>query len=708
MSSAALKSSKPPRPFESLASLKAAKKTYCSIDYQIECLNELYNQLMPTQNGGNRRASSSSRAQDGQRDSKALQQLKRELKANLRSNYGSPREFPPLERLKVVVMFDDRKKAFFDIRLRPSSGYPVGYPFLIDDSEGTICGLSEAIYQEVLKAVQEEEEEEERDRDDEGHNNNNNHNNSHAAEEGLDPVNIKQEVVDDQEEEEELITLDDDSDEEPLNNELQQEESYNSQVVNPPPAAAEDNAVPESEDFIVSAISAAAAASSSSVPAIVPPENGSPAVNPQATDTTTSNRNNTAEQQQQRQRQSVSLGQSDAVPINLEPAGSSTVTSTRVGRLAPIRAPRTGHNEAPAAATSVAAPPAAAAAANFRVLQVTSQTTITEVFTSISIPQQQQQLPPPSHHPNNNNNGTAPSAQQRQQQPPAAAVTVACGTLTMRPTENSSIFHIVGSKRPADRADSTSAGPSHSHSHSQPAQDNPKRAKNSAVSSPLVSTAATASTTSTRSTTSTSSTTSTPSTTSAPSTTPSTSTPFAASTSQQQHHQQHRQRPSTSTAIALAAVTAATASTTSTRSTTSTSSTTSAPSTTPSTSTPFAASTSQQQHHHQQHRPSSSTSTAIALATVTAANVEDYLRAYCPSYFLVKDVHTKVQCPDCTKSMTKYLLKDHLLWVHYGLKPYHCQWPGCGFTTGWRSSAAHHAKGVHNGNYAQYIEYREE
>ena len=384
--SSSRRTSKPPRPFESLASLKAAKKTYCSIDYQIECLNELYNQLMPTQNGGNRRAGGSSGDhQDGsQRESKALQQLKRELKANLRSNYGSPRLFPPLERLKVVVMFDDRKKAFFDIRLRPLSGYPTGYPFLIDDSEGTIVGLSEAIYQEVLKAVQEEEEEE-RDRDEEGHNNNNPHNNSHAAEVGLDPVNIKQEVVDEEEEEEEeLITLDDDSDEdESLNNELQQEESYNSQVVNPPPAAAaENNAVPESEDFIVSAISAAAA-SSSSVPAIVPPENGSPAVNPQATDTDADisnsiSNNNTAEHEQRQTTVSssgstVNRRQSETLPIKLEPAGtSSTVTITREGR-PPKRALQTAHEEAPAAAAaaaSVAVSPPPAAASNFRILQV--------------------------------------------------------------------------------------------------------------------------------------------------------------------------------------------------------------------------------------------------------------------------------------------------------------------------------------------------
>ncbi len=649
--SSSRRTSKPPRPFESLASLKAAKKTYCSIDYQIECLNELYNQLMPTQNGGNRRVGGSSGDhQDGpQRDSKALQQLKRELKANLRSNYGNPRLFPPLERLKVVVMFDDHKKAFFDIRLRPLSGYPTGYPFLIDDSEGSIVGLSEAIYQEVLKAVQEEEEEEEEERDrDEGHNNNNNHNNnnSHAAEDFLDPVNIKQEVVDEEEEEEELITLDDDSDEdESLNNELQQEESYNSQVNRP--QSPENNAVPESEDFIVSAISAAAAASSSSVPAIVPPENGSPAVNPQATDTnttnTTSSSSNTAEQQRQRrqQEQSVSQGHSETVPIKLEPAETSTVTITRRGRPS-NRAPRTGHNEEPTAAgaASVAVPPAhaaaaaAAVAANSRLLQVNSQTTITKVFLSQSKPQQQQQqLPPPSHHPNNNNNnnnGTAPSAQQRQQQPPAAAAAVtACGTLTMRPTANSSIFHIVGNnKRPADNSNAA-----------QPAQPqgNPKRAKVSVVSSPLV------------------------------------SRPSAAAADKRR---------------AGAVVTVSTAST-------------------PSTSTHSTASTSQQ-HHHQQHRQRPSTSTAIALAAVTAANVEDYLRAHCPSYFSVKDAQTKVQCPDCPKSMTKYQLKDHLLWVHQGLRPYHCRWPGCGFTTGWRNSATHHAKNVHNGSYSQYIVYREE
>ncbi|KAH9405667.1 hypothetical protein TYRP_001526 [Tyrophagus putrescentiae] len=510
---------KPPRPSESLASLKAAKKTYCSIDYQIECLNELYSHLMP-QNGGNRRAGSSN-DQDG---SKALQQLKRELKANLRSNYGNPRDFPPLERLKVVVMFDDEKKAFFDIRLRPGLGYPTGYPFFIDDSEGTIAGLSEAIYQEVLKAVQEEEEEEERDRD-EGHNNHNH--NSHVSEDFLDPVNIKQEVDDN--EEEELIQLDDDSDEEPLNNELQQEESYNSQVNRP--QSPENNAVPESEDFFVSAISAAAAAaatssssSSSSASAIVPPENGSPAVNPQATDTNT-NSINTAKQQQQQRRhqQSVSLGQSDAVPIKLEPSNSSTVTITRVNPLTtdpPNRAPRTGHDEAAASSVAVPPPPASGttalpAAANFRVLQVNNR--------------------PP-------NSTVSPSKSKLQQQPPAAAAAAAASsereTLTMRPTANSNIFHIVGSKRPADNL--TSAQPS------QPAQpqDNPKRAKVSAM----------------------------------------------------------------------------------------------------------------------------------------------------------------VECLICPKSLTKYQLKDHYLSLHLLLKPYHCQWEDCRFTTGWRNSAAAHVKDIHkSSSYAQYI-----
>ncbi len=123
------------------------------------------------------------------------------------------------------------------------------------------------------------------------------------------------------------------------------------------------------------------------------------------------------------------------------------------------------------------------------------------------------------------------------------------------------------------------------------------------------------------------------------------------------------------------------------------------------TSTPSAASTSQQQQQqHQQHRPS--TSTPIALADVTAANVEDYLRANCPSYFLVKNAHTKVDCPVCKKPLTKYQLKDHLLAVHRRLKPYHCQGPDCSFTTGWKNSAAAHVKDVHKGRYAQYIVYR--
>ena len=119
--------------------------------------------------------------------------------------------------------------------------------------------------------------------------------------------------------------------------------------------------------------------------------------------------------------------------------------------------------------------------------------------------------------------------------------------------------------------------------------------------------------------------------------------------------------------------------------------------------TPFAASTSQQQHQ----RPSTtsaSTSTAQMLSSF-----EDYLRSKCPAYVAAKTARTRVTCPDCSKSMYKFLLMEHFIALHLRLKPYHCQWPGCSFTTGYRAHAARHVKNVHNGSsYAQYIVYREE
>ena len=728
MSSAGRKNSKPPSASESFASFKAAKKTYCSIDYQIECLNELYNQLMPQ--NGNRRAGSSSRTQDGSQNSKVLQQL-RELKVNLRKDYGNPRDIPPLERLKVVVMFDDEKKAFFDIRLRPFSGYPNGYPFFIDDNDkGTIVGISEAIFQEVLKAVQEEEEEG-RGGNGEGNNSSLNHNNniSHAAEEGLIRVNIKQEVEDDVKVVE-VITL---------------EENYNSQVI---PPSTDNNAM--SADFRGSASSAAAAAASV---AAIPSENG-PAVNPQANIDTnsSSSSNNNAVQQQQRQ-QSVNGGstvsqgqserQSDTVPIKLEPTDSFTVTVTRVGR-SPNRAPRMAHDEAPApAASSVAVPPVPPA--NVRVLQVNLRPP--NVFPSKSKPQQQQL--PPSH---SNNNGTTPFGRQLQQQPPATAAAAAAavaeerGTLKkMKPTEanssssSSNTYRILDSnnnnKRPAD------------HSNAAQPQGSPKRAKVSASSSS--SAAAAAGTSSTRAAANANDSACPLCEESYPKTmmkdhldmahiNPNQYVPYRCTypgctytnvwggSARAHAWKEHKadfivkavevvvvptaRTPgsslvSSSAAATNRATTTTTAATTSTPSATTTTTTTASTTTT---STPFATSISQQQQ--QQHQRPSTTSASTSTSTAQTLSVEEYLRAHCPDYVAAKTAHTWVKCPDlkCSKSLPKYQLKDHYLSNHRGLKPYQCQWPGCGFASSWQASAAQHVKGQHNGSYAQYIVYREE
>ncbi len=332
---------------------KAAMDAYGSIDHQVRCLKELYNRLY----------SSSS----DQRNPKVLHLL-RELKATLRKDYSDQLIFSP--NIKVVVVFDDKKNLFFNLLNQPFSGYPRGFLFMIDDSVGTIAGLSKAIYKKVLKAFQEEGEEERRSIG-EGYNNNNNNNNSHAAEDWQEPVNIKQEVVED---DEVLIDLIDEVDEERYSDELQQEENYNSQAISPPPAF-------DNNDLSEDSLSSANFASSSS--AIVPPaENGSPAVNPQATDTdadaNNSISNNTAEQERRQTSVSsssstVNRRQSEEVPIKLEPAGtSSTVTITRRGR--PSKwALRMAHEEAPAAAAaaaSVAVSPPPAAASNFRILQV--------------------------------------------------------------------------------------------------------------------------------------------------------------------------------------------------------------------------------------------------------------------------------------------------------------------------------------------------
>ncbi|KAH9405671.1 hypothetical protein TYRP_001531 [Tyrophagus putrescentiae] len=677
MNSARKSFAKPPRASgEGFENIKAAKEIFCDLTYQIRCLNELYNQLTPQ--SGNRRASSSAGDhQDGgpQRDPKVLQQL-RLLKANLRSKYlGNPLLFSSLEHLKVVVMFDGQKQPFFDFRLRPVSGYPTGYPFLIDDSEGTIAGLSEVIYLKVLKAVQEEKES--RGFGEGNHNNNNNNNNnnnsSHAAEEGLIRVNIKQEVEDD-EEEEELITLEDDSDDESFNDELHQEENYNSQAI--PPA-------------------------------------------------------NTAEQQHHQQPVSrrQSGRQSETLPIKLEPSNSSIATITRVNR-PPInpsnRAPRTSSGEAPAAAAaaSVAVSPAAAAAAagatpaaakestgvTIRVIQVNPRAPNTTVFPSKSKPQPQQPLPPAHHH----HNSTKTSAQQLQQQPPAAAAAAAAaaeerGTLAMKPTaENSSIYRILGNNNNKRPADSSNAA--------QP-QGISKRAKTStAAGTSSSSTQATKTTTSQAA----------------------IAERFLASADFRKAAdgkklpcpicEKSYAKAAMSDHLELAHTNRAQY--------------VSYRCTYPGCTYTNVWGVNVRKHVQREHgcrndeqyiekpaaaaaagavqqlsteSPSPHTTTTPTTASTTSTSTpqrlsaEEYLRANCPAYVAAKYASTRVKCPDCPSCLEKRQLKDHILSVHRGLKPYHCRWQGCSYTSGWRSNAAKHVKDVHkSSNHAQYIVLREE
>jgi hypothetical protein len=43
---------------------------------------------------------------------------------------------------------------------------------------------------------------------------------------------------------------------------------------------------------------------------------------------------------------------------------------------------------------------------------------------------------------------------------------------------------------------------------------------------------------------------------------------------------------------------------------------------------------------------------------------------------------TKVNCPECGKEFRRVSLEPHIRVVHYKLKPYHCTWPECKFSTG--------------------------
>ncbi|KAH9405669.1 hypothetical protein TYRP_001529 [Tyrophagus putrescentiae] len=386
--------------------------------------------------------------------------------------------------------------------------------------------------------------------------------------------------------------------------------------------------------------------------------------------------NNTSEQQHCCQQSvsggsAVGLGQSETPPIKLEPADSSTITRVSIARRLTRRTGLPRPNLGPP---------------------------------SKSKPQPQQ-LPLPLPN-DNNNNGTTTSAQQLQQQLPAttAAVAEERGTLTMTPTENSNINQrcIVNNnnnnnKRPADHSNAA-----------QPRQSNPKRAKVFAGTS--------SSTQATRAT----------------SRAASIAEHFLASAAFRNapeaqkldcplcerryvkaamgdhldmwhinrgryvlyrctapgcrytngygmNAREHARREHGGEQyIVKAAAVVPTART---------------------------AGTPQQQQQHQQHRPSTSTWTPP-----TAANIEEYLRAHCPGYAATKNAtHTRVKCPQCSKSLSRCLMKDHYLAVHRGLKPYHCLWPGCRFTNGWRRSAARHVKEVHRGSsYAHFIVYRKE
>ncbi len=569
MSSVGRKSfAKPPRASgEGFENIKAAKETFCDLTYQIRCLNELYNQLIPQANGNHRRAScSAGDYQDGgpQRDPKVLQQL-RLLKANLRSKYlGNPLLFSSLEHLKVVVMFDGQKQPFFDFRLRPVSDYPVGYPFLIDDNEGTIVGLSEAIYRKVLKAVQAEKEGR---GFEEGDNNslNRSHNNSHAAEEeGMIRVNVKEEEVDDDEEEEEvveLITLDDDSEDE-----MQQEERYNSQGI--PQGSANS-----------------AAAASVAVPPAAPATVRGHQMNPRRL--------------------------------------STTVFSSKSKPHSQLPLSHKSSNKRPAANLNAAQPQGNSKRAKTSTAPKTSSST------------------------------RAKTASQ-------AVAEHFLASADFRKAADGQKFDCPLCEKPYMKA----AMKDHLElAHTNPNQYVPYRCTYPGCTYTNV-----------------------------------WGVNARAHARREHNGEQYIVKPT-----AAVVVPTRTSGSPSLASSSSSSSAANRATTTASTTSPFTpfASTSQQ---HQQ--PSTSASTSASTAQRLSA--EDYLRAHCPAYVAAKNASTKVKCPECSKSMYKYLLMKHFIALHLRLKPYQCQWQGCSYTTGWRSNAARHVKEQHNGSYPQYIVYREE
>ncbi|KAH9387791.1 hypothetical protein TYRP_008988 [Tyrophagus putrescentiae] len=122
------------------------------VTYQLQCLRQLYQEVKP----GSAQAS-------GLSDQKAKEKLL-ELKAIMQGNSATnAAPFPTLDTDTVMIRFDSKKAPSFDIAPRRDDDdeYPVGQAFFIDGNpKGELVRISEAIYEMILGAIEEEEKKE--------------------------------------------------------------------------------------------------------------------------------------------------------------------------------------------------------------------------------------------------------------------------------------------------------------------------------------------------------------------------------------------------------------------------------------------------------------------------------------------------------------------------------------------------------------------
>ncbi len=119
------------------------------VTYQLQCLRQLYQEVKPGSAGFS--------------DLKAKEKLL-ELKAIMQGNStANPAPFPTLDTDTVMIRFDSKKAPSFDIAPRRDDDdeYPVGQAFFIDGNpKGELVRISEAIYEMILGAIEEEEKKE--------------------------------------------------------------------------------------------------------------------------------------------------------------------------------------------------------------------------------------------------------------------------------------------------------------------------------------------------------------------------------------------------------------------------------------------------------------------------------------------------------------------------------------------------------------------